>query len=268
MKPKLTVFRFGDIITSMWSKENLESNREYRFMIFCYGLPSHPYQHNPAKVEKLIESGFVLIYPHYLGTWASYGTMSWENCTNTILQTIDFLKGGNGENIYDDSKVLWKVEDITLVGGSFGGAVVLVAGAKSKYIKNIIAVCAPTNLRDHSRIPEETGEPIEKLYCTVKNGWENLWRIPSKEEWDKLVDGSADLNAIDYIEELKNKNVLLIHGDLDNIVAAKRSIDLHNQLKKGNGNHKLIILKNEGHEGNYIIGREDLLPQVTDWLEK
>ena len=268
MKLTLTVFRFGDIVASMWSKESLESNKKFRFMIFCYGLPSHPYQHNPAKVEKLIERGFVLIYPNYIGTWASYGIMSWENCTNTILQTIDFLRGGEGKNIYDDSKILWKVKDITLVGGSFGGAVVLVAGAKSKYIKNIIAVCAPTNWRNHSRIPEEKGEPIEKLYYTIQKGWKNLWRIPNKEEWDRLVNGSADLNAVDYIEELKNKNVLLIHGELDNIVVAKRSIDLYSQLKKGNGNHKLIILKNEGHEGNYIIGREDVFTQVIDWLGK
>ena len=268
MRPKLNVFRFGNIVASMWSKESLESNKEYRFMIFCYGLPSHPYQHNPAKVEKLIEEGFVIIYPNYIGTWASYGTMSWENCVDTVLQTIDFLKEGKGESISSESKFSWKVKDITLVGGSFGGAVVLVAGAKSKDVEYIISVAAPTNWRDHSRISEESREPIEELYYIVQEGWKNLWRIPSKEEWNRLVDGSADLNAVDYINELRNKNVLLIHGEFDDIVAPKRSIDLYNQLKKGNGNHKLIILKNDHHLGNDSIGREDLCPQVINWLGK
>lgn len=204
-------------------------------MVFCYGLPSHPYQHSPAKVEGLIEEGFVLFYPNYVGTWGSYGTMSWENCVSTVLQSIDFLKGGKGENAYNRSSIAWEVKDIVLVGGSFGGSVALVAGAKSKEIKNIVSVAAPTDWRDHSRIAEEPGEPIDELFNSIKRGWNNLWRIPSKKEWDRLATGKVDLNPIDYIKELRDKNILLIHGELDNIVAVKRSKLLYEQLKTGKG---------------------------------
>ena len=50
MKPKFSVFRHGDVVTTVWSKSGLSKDKKYRFMIFCYGLPSHPYQHSPAKV--------------------------------------------------------------------------------------------------------------------------------------------------------------------------------------------------------------------------
>jgi pimeloyl-ACP methyl ester carboxylesterase len=265
-RPVLSVFRFRDIVANMWSKDGLQVDRDYRFMIFCYGLPSHPYQHSPAKVERLIEEGFVLLYPNYVGTWASYGTMSWEKCVDTALRSVDFLKRGKGEELRGNSVVSWKVKDITLVGGSFGGSVALVAGAKSEDVKFIVSVAAPTNWRDHSRIPEETGEPIDELFHSIQRGWENLWRIPSKKEWRRLATGNVDLNPVDYVEKLRDKNVLLIHGELDNIVSLKRSVGLHERIKNGKGKHELLVLEGEGHRGNDVVGREDVVRRVLNFV--
>ena len=265
MGPTLKVFKFGDIVATMWYRDELTPKKARRFIISCHGMPSHPYQHNPAKMESLLDEGFVMLFPNYIGTWASSGTMSWENCVKTVHRAIDFLKVKNGNDLYDNASVSWRVQDITLLGGSFGASVVLVAGAKSADIKNIIAVAGPTNWRDHSRIPEET-EPIEELYDVVQNGWGHLWRIPSKEEWVRLVEGTADLNAVDYVDALKEKNILLIHGGDDTVVATKRSIELHESIKKGKGRHELLILEGEGHRGNDVVGRDDVLPKVLGFL--
>ncbi len=266
MRPCLRVFRFGDIVATLWFREKLEPEKARRFIISCHGMPSHPYQHNPAKMEPLLDEGFVMLFPYYIGTWGSTGTMSWENCVETVLKSVEFVKRGSANNLYNDAEVLWKVQDITLLGGSFGASVVLVAGAKSADVKSIIAVSGPTNWRDHSRIPEEDAEPIEELYDVINKGWGHLWRIPSKDEWMRIVDGSADLNAVDYVEQLKEKNVLLIHGETDAVVAAKRSIDLHAQLKDGSGKQRLLVLKSEGHRGNDVVGREDVFPKVLEFL--
>jgi dipeptidyl aminopeptidase/acylaminoacyl peptidase len=266
IRPIVNIVRFGDITASMWYSDDLQSDSEYRFMIVCPGLPGHPYSRSPAKLERLIERGFVLFYPDYIGTWGSYGKMSWENCVDTVSQSIEFIKQGKGESAYDRSIISWRVKDIILVGGSFGGSVVLVAGAKSEDIGSIISVAAPTNWRDHSRIPEEPGEPIDELYNSIQRGWENLWRIPSKKEWDRLARGDVDLNPIDYIEELSDKNTLLIHGEVDNIVAARRSVELDQKLEGGKGKHELLILQGEGHRGNDLIGREDITERVLRFL--
>jgi pimeloyl-ACP methyl ester carboxylesterase len=265
-RPITSVVRFGEIVASMWCRDDLRTDLEYRFIIVCPGLPGHPYSRNPAKLEKLIEKGFVLVYPDYIGTWASYGTMSWEKCVDTVLQSIEFIKKGRGESAYDMSKSSWRVKDIILLGGSFGGSVVLVAGAKTEDIRFIISVTAPTTWRNHSRIPEEPGEPIEGLFDSIQRGWENLWRIPNRKEWDRLATGDMDLNPIDYIEELSEKNTLLVHGEIDNVVTARRSMDLHQQLLKGKGKHELLILPGEGHKGNEIIGREDIIERVLRFL--
>ncbi|MFH0870397.1 MAG: prolyl oligopeptidase family serine peptidase [archaeon] len=266
MRLKSVVFKHGEIVLTVWFKKELSVKQDARFMIFCYGLPSHPYQHNPAKVEAFCDKGFILVYPNYAGTWASDGVMNWESCVESIHKTIAFLKKGNGLSAYDNKEFSWNVKDITLVGGSFGGSVALVAGAKSRIIKNIIAVAAPTNWRNHSRIPEETAEPIEGLFYAVQRGWRNLWRIPSKKEWMRLATGSADLNAVDYVRELKYKNVMLIHGKNDPVVSVKRSIDIYDAIKKASGKKRLIILKNEGHLGNDAIGNSSVMKQVLEFL--
>ena len=266
MRPRFFVFRIDDVIFTLWFKNKLEK-KPYKFIIFCHGLPSHPYQHDPTKVENFIDEGFVLVYPNYIGTWASYGKMSWENCTNTILKVIDFIKTGEGTELYGNSKVEWSVNEIILAGGSFGGSIALVTGAKSYDIKKIISVAAPTNWRNPSKLEEEKGEPIEKLYYSINRGWENLWRIPGKKEWNRLVNGVADINPIDYVDKLKNKDVFLIHGDRDRVVSPKRSEDLYKILKKGKGRHRIIILKKDAHLGNDIIGDKRIANKVIKWIK-
>ncbi len=258
--------RFGDVVASVWSKEPLSPDKNYRFVISSHGLPSHPYQHNPSKLENLLEKGFVIVFPNYVGTWASYGRMSWEGCVETILQTIEFIQTGQGESLYDETIFSWEVEDIILLGGSFGASIALVAGAKSDEVKNIIAIAGPTDWRDHSRIPEEAAEPIADLYNSIQRGWENLWRIPSREEWQRLVDGTADINPIDYVSELMGKNVLLIHGEADPVVSVKRSIDLNEKLKEGTGKHELLILEGHGHISQPILGEKSVLDTVLSFL--
>ncbi len=271
MEPDYHVFNVNGIRLWMWFKEEaLDSNKEYRFIILCHGLPSHPYQHTPAKMENVTDAGFVMVFPNYIGTWGSDGTMSWENCVKTILDTVAFVKSGQGKKVtqYADEKAIvrWKVKDITVLGGSFGGSVALVAGAKSKNVKNIISIAAPTNWKNHSKIPEEPAEPIENLYYAVEDGWKLLWRIPNKEEWMRLVNGSADLNAVDYINALKSKNTLLIHGDADKVVWVNRTKDLHEKIKDGKGKHEIIILRSEGHLGNHTIGRAEIFTKIIKFL--
>lgn len=267
MKPKLTVFQEDEINITFWHKETLKPDKRYRFIIMCYGLPSHPYQHNPAKLEKFTDNDFILVYPHYKGTWASGGTMSWEGCVDTVKKVVEFIQSKSGKSAYDLKAHKWNLKDISLIGGSFGGSVALVSGAKIKDIQKIISVAGPTNWRTHSRIPEEASEPIEKLFDSISRGWKNLWRIPSKEEWDRLANGTADLNPIDYIQELKSKSIMLIHGIDDKTVSPKRSEEMYEQVKDS-GLSELLILEKQGHLGNDVVGAKDVFQKVLNFLNK
>lgn len=62
-------------------------------------------------MERLLDEGFVLLYPHYRGTWSSDGTMSWEGCVETIVEAVRFLQGGEGRGLYDLRDYTWEVDD-------------------------------------------------------------------------------------------------------------------------------------------------------------
>lgn len=257
--------RHKKILANMYWDDKLNFTKPVKFILSFHGLPSHPYQLNPAPLHAYLEEGFVMVYPEYIGTWGSYGKNTLQSCVETALSIIQFVSKGKAMNILDKIKLSWKAQDIILLGGSFGGSVVLVAGAKSNLVKNVIAVAQPTDYRSHNKKYKE--ENLNETWRILTDGFKNLWRL-DKKFFDKLLSGELDVNPVDYVDKLKNKNILLIHGDNDSSVSVERSIELFNQLKKGNGNHKLIILKNEGHKGNDIIGRGDLSPKIIGWLRK
>ncbi|MBD3202904.1 prolyl oligopeptidase family serine peptidase [Candidatus Woesearchaeota archaeon] len=253
------------IAFTLWIKNKIDKSKNYDFMIFLHGLPSHPYQHNPAKLEHFFDKNIILVFPNYIGTWASEGVMSWESCVKTIIRTIDIIKKKSVKTI-DNQRLKWDLNRIILVGNSFGGSIALVAGAKSKDINFIISVAAPTNWENHSRFNDEKAEPIEELYYKIKKGWTNLWRIPNMKEWQRLVKGVADINPIDYINILKNKNIFLLHGEKDHVVVSKRSKELFSLLKKGKGHHKLKIIDEE-HIGYNAFSDKELSSELFSWLD-
>ncbi len=255
-----------NIVFSVWYLKNHFKRKKPFVGIMCHGLPSHPYQHNPAKIEKLILDGWILVYPNYQGTWASKGDVSWEGCVETIIDVAEFISKGNLKSI-KNQKLSFRNPRLVLIGGSFGGSVALVAGAKSSLVKNIVCVAGVTNWRNHQQIPEEYAEPFDELYKTVLEGFGPLWRIPSKKEWLRLEKGLVDLNPIDYHKKLSKKSIFLVYGKKDNIVSSKRGIELYKELKKGSGNHELILL-DRGHCDYNVFSEDSLYKKLSLWLKK
>lgn len=271
MKVHMARVRYGKILTMIYFKGHngqwyFDSNKPQRFLVFLYGLPSHPFDEHTPMVKKFLKEDFIIVCPEYIGTFSSYGECNLQNSIDTALQTIKFLKKGRGKNLWDLTEFQWRVKDITLIGGSYGGSVALVAGAKSKDIKNIVAISSPIDWKTHSRMLEEK-EDIYELYNIVRRGFENVWRISSKEDWDKFAKGELDMNPIDYIDSLKNKNVLIIHGAKDQVVNVKRAHELYEKLKNGKGKCKKIILPKEKHIGLRIFEKPKIFDQFVSWLE-
>jgi dipeptidyl aminopeptidase/acylaminoacyl peptidase len=81
--------------------------------------------------------------------------------------------------------------------------------------------------------------------------------------------GNLDLNPIDYVPQLKKKNVLLIHGSADDVVPVAHSKTLFTKLKGGRGNHKLIIIKGADHSNVMeFLTIPRIFRQVMWWLKR
>ena len=253
--PKSSKVRFGKLVADIVYTDL----RAKRAIVVGYGLLSSPMSHHTPIVKKLANSGFLIFIPRYYGTYESDGVCTFENAANSMLDTVKLVKLGKAQDAWGE-KLRWNAKQIILAGGSFGGSAALVAGAKSKDVKKIVAVATPTDYR--------TKRGIAAYRVIWSIGYKNTWRC-AKNAWKKFIAGDIDLNAIDYTEQLKKKDVLLMHGSKDKIVSPKYSELLYNKLADGKGFHKLIIIKGAGHSS--IMGflmRPGVFKQFVEWLKK
>ncbi len=240
------------------------ANKPRKAIILAHGLPSSPSKPLDQEFSGLLKKGFMIFIPQYRGTFDSYGKSTIENCVDTILDTISFVKRGHATELFSMKNVAWKASEIILIGGSFGASIVLVAGAKSKDVDKIIAIAAPTDYRDAGKRPQYSEEKISDDRRIMKRVQPFTWRL-SDSTWRKFENGELDINAVDYSRQLSRKRVLLIHGMSDMDVNFRRSGDLYRMINNGH-KARLMLIKNEGHMNLKALGRPMVSLQVSKWI--
>jgi len=253
-------YKQGNILTELYLKERTNPKRA---LIFCYGMPSHPFDRFPFGLESYLNSGCVLVYPHYEGTFGSSGVFRVDNASNSVIRSLECLLE-NPYDVFTGELIPINVERPILVGGSFGGSVALVTAARCNLVNDVIAVAAPVDYKKHGRSKEKEYD-LSKLKKELVDAYHNEWRIDFS-VWPSFVNGNLDINPIDYTEVLAKKNTFLIHGQNDLSVSPRKSISFHEIVRIGKGNHRLLIIPDLGHLGCYCIGDEVLFNHIKDWL--
>lgn len=82
------------------------------------------------------------------------------------------------------------------------------------------------------------------------------------------MQGKVDINPIDYVKKLKDKNTYLIHGEADPIIPADHAIRLYEMLRDGFGKHQILIEPNVGHVGCHYIGMDHVHKSLESWLNE
>lgn len=240
--------------------------KKRKAIIFCYGLPSHHFDRFPFGLNTFLREGYLLCYPHYFGTFGSDGLCNLENAVDSILEAVKIVSRGESEDALSQENIDLAAEEIILAGGSFGGSIALVAGAKSPLIRRIISCGAPTDYRVHGRTPELVEYDLEGLMNSLKRGYPNEWRIDFS-IWERFTKGLLDINPVDYVNILKDKDTLLIHGLEDQAVSFVRSAELNCQLSTGMGNHRLSSVIGKGHLGIYYIQSPEIIDEVRSFMK-
>ncbi|OGN26264.1 MAG: hypothetical protein A2729_00760 [Candidatus Buchananbacteria bacterium RIFCSPHIGHO2_01_FULL_39_14] len=245
----------GNILTEVY---HIPSSTNNVVLLFCYGIPSHPFDRFPFGLESYLRQGYILAYPHYEGTFGSEGVCTIENAVNSVLVTLRVLLDGDLSDLISGERFNIKPQRIILVGGSFGGSVALIAAAKSDEINNVISVAGPTNYK---------GRDFSKLKDRLSRAYNKEWNI-SPLTWRQLMRGKVDINPIDYVKKLKNKNTYLIHGEADPIIPADYATRLYEMLRDGFGKHQILIEPNVGHVGCHYIGMDHVHESLESWLNE
>jgi uncharacterized protein len=199
---------------------------------------------------------------NYRGTWKSEGLFSITNAVNDVIKSIEFLK-----RIDISRKYNIDTTNITIIGYSFGGGIVLLSGKLYPPVTRIVSI-AGTNLKiTADKIAADTAyrrnhlqalKAGEKVIRGIMNGEEiHEWILAHKNEIDLL-------NTVDAISD---KKILLIGGWDDNLSPIEENlIPLYRSFQRIKGSNCKIRLLETNHSFSNVL--PELQQCILNWVKK
>jgi pimeloyl-ACP methyl ester carboxylesterase len=215
-----------------------------RVIILCDGMPGIP--RKKPLVQFLASKGYWVIYPRYRGAWESDGEFLKRSPHEDILDIIDELPSGLTEAAFGQKFAL-KPADIFVIGGSFGGAVALLASL-DKRVSRVIANCPVVDwsvLKKEEKT--ETSNPDYAAY--LHDAFGNAYRMKAR-NWRKLYTGKF-FNPMHQAAEMDPAKILMFHAKDDPHIPW-RSVEKFSQITGA----QLKLLYRGGHLKTEFIVRK------------
>ncbi len=181
-------------------------------IILCPGLPGSPKEQSLLK--KLMQEGYNVIYPRYRGTYESDGLFLQTSPADDICNVIRALQDiSEYADCYTETRKQITIENIILLGSSFGGSVAMVCANLLR--ASCLCIAPVTDFANQGSHPGE--QSIEQLaYFLTKI--RHIYRF--------APDGFAYLKAnrlLPPLQSLTLQRAILIHGLTDATVHVSRS---------------------------------------------
>lgn len=167
-------------------------------VILCDGFPSVPSHRN--LMSRFAELGFLVLLPHYRGTWESEGSF----LENSPADDIASLCSSIEKKEFPSSEL---VSSVILLGTSFGGAVGLCAHS-SPLVQKVIAL---SPVPDFSKLKGESS-----LFKHLQDSYAHIYRL-KEESWGKLIKGLV-LNPGQSLKSTSAAVKIIIGGNSDETV--------------------------------------------------
>lgn len=251
------IFKYKWILITFWSLEKDYKNIE-KFLIMCYGCPSHPFDHNPQSLEKFLEKNFLLVFFDYAWTFWSDWICNFDNSLESVLKVIEFLKIWQSINGRNNEKIFWKNTEKILVWASYGWSVSLCAWAKSRDIEKIISISPVVDWRDFDK------KNLENTYNFLKNIYNNFW-ICDEKILENFRAWKINLNPVDFLENFKNKEILLIQDKNDYQIDF---LSVENFYEKLNCKKKKFYFENKKrHILLHNLAEKDIFENILNFIK-
>lgn len=197
------------------------------------------------------EKGYLALVSDYRGSGKSEGRH--ELAKGEVDDVIFGLKYLESKGWIDD-------ERIAATGQSHGATVSILAAAKYKKIKCVVAEAGFSDAVEGYKHISTSDDPASKeMFAKVKE------IIPGGP--DQYPEEYAVRSAINYVKDI-NAPVLLIHGAKDPLVPVDQSTKLYEALKAAGKTVELKIYPDEGHCVNNPLGRAEIWNMTLEWFRK
>jgi uncharacterized protein len=215
----------------------------------CHGIPAAVY--NPDErgwavlAERFCEAGFISMIFNFRGSGLSEGNFDMPGWTHDLTAALDELC--KLEEV-DKQKVY-------LLGSSGGAATAVYVAAHDDRIAAITTFACPASLNlINEKNVEETLEHFRNVGIIRDANFP-----PSIEDWLK---GFDTVSAIHWVDKISPRPLLLIHGDIDDIVPVRHAEKL---FKHAGEPKKLVILEGAGHR---LRLEERAVSTALEWLQQ
>jgi alpha/beta superfamily hydrolase len=228
-----------------------DKRADYPLVCLCHGAPSgNPPEPGdggyPALAEKICREDFAVFCFNFRGTGDSGGNIDFLGWTRDLKAVIDYLWGLDA-NI-DKSHM-------SLVGFSAGAAISICVASKDTRISGVAACACPSNFDFFT----ESAKPQ-----SIIDGYRDMGAIRD-DNFPASIGGWFDnlrqVAAIDHIDRIAPRPVLLVHGSRDETVSIDHAHELY---EKAGRPKKLVVIDGAGHK----LRREDrAVAAILDWLK-
>ncbi len=216
----------------------LRVRKRTRVVIVATGAPGYPRQHEVAR--ELASKGFWVFIPRYRGSWESGGEFLAEDPTKDIIDVIDGLHKSFTE-LWGSQTFSMKPDEIVLLGGSFGGAAVLLA-SKDARVDKVVAIAPVVDWTAPSH-----DEPLDWLYGFFRDAFGEGYRL-TKRNWKKLATGRF-FQPIHQYDGYVGGKILILHNEDDRSV---RSREVKAFAKRVGARYKGFKRGGHGGTGLYL----------------
>lgn len=204
--------RFGEIVAEFWGPKNPSR----RAVILLDGCPSLPQKRKLATF--LTRKGFWVFHPRYRGSWESRGRFLSHSPHEDALLVADAIQRPF-QNISDGTRFILDIEDVSVVGTSFGGASAILASVDPR-IDRAIAVAPVVDWRK----TDKEGESIETFVRILEEGFPGAYRL-APGATAKLRSGKFYAPLVEKAR-LSAKKLFVIHDPGDCVVPFGPTHDL------------------------------------------
>lgn len=205
----------------------------------------------------LARKGYWVFHFRYRGAWESEGTFLARSPHEDVLLVADAIRRPL-RSVYGGTTLFLDIDDITIIGASFGGAAALLASVDQR-IKKAVAI-AP--VVDWKRTDRE-GESVAEFERILSEGFPGAYRM-KRDAARKLLTGKfyAPLSVQRLLDP---KKLFVIHDPADTVVPIGPTRDLVRTMRLPHLFPRGLS-RGDGHLSSSVLMHRLVWPTIRDFL--
>lgn len=241
-----------------------KSLKEHKLALFLYGFPATIGENELT--GELVKRGYMVLQPHYYGTYDSEGDFTPDSAFRSVNSIIDITRKSVVTNLKSNQITTIPQKISLCIGYSFGAYVLRHSLNQLIDVENVLLFSPVMSNCPQNQLCWANENALEHLQYVLRTR-PYTYRIKDTSMWiNKYVN---DEMASCSLQNYNVKKVAWIIGSKDDTIIKPVIIDRHEKvahdLINPNAESKLIIVENGAHGINSLVN-DNLMQQLDAFM--